>query len=207
MPFEVELRGPLTTKELNNLLTFLETNGQKIKESDEFVLFFPENSSLNIEKDQLRIKKNDYEEKIVFKDHFGSETEVMLKKDELKNIIKLFSLLNFNLVTLAPARRWDFVYKGITFSLKTNCIIGPHFEAELITELKEKINEVKEKITKVILDLNLNLWSNEEYSKHKKECWKNIQPIELNNIYSLLLKGTIDSAGLIDYVIHQSKTQ
>lgn len=207
MSFEVELRGPLTTKELSDLLTFLETNGQKIKESDEFVLFFPENPLLNIKKDQLRLKKNDYEEKIVFKDHLGSETEVMLKKDELKNIIQLFSLLQFNQVTLAPARRWDFIYKGITFSLKTNCIIGPHFEAEQITDFKEKINEVKEKITRVILDLKLNIWSDEEYSKHKKECWKNIQPIELNQILSLLLNGTINSTCLIDYVIHQSKTQ
>ena len=207
MSFEVELRGPLTTIELSNLLTFLETNGQKIKESEEFVLFFPENSLLNIKKDQLRLKKNDYEEKIIFKDHFGSETEVMLKKGELKNIINLFSLLHFNQVTLAPARRWDFVYNEITFSLKTNCIIGPHFEAEQITKLKENINEVKEKITKAIFGLNLKVWSDEEYSKHKKERWKSIKPINLKQIHSLLLKGTIDSASLVDYVIHQSKTQ
>ncbi len=73
---EVGLRGPLNNENFKKLKGFLDKNARKTGEDDEVVIFFGENKKLNIRPDAIRIKKDNQNGRLVFKNgRLGEEDE------------------------------------------------------------------------------------------------------------------------------------
>ncbi len=197
MKMEVEVRGPLTNKEYNTLCDFLSTNGSEIYTNSEVVLFLQENKKLGIKKDIFRLKKKGKKEILQFKNRFGEEIEIELEKGGIEKMLKLLNVLGFEKVSIAPAFRRDFLYKGVKFSLKSKCIIGPHYEAEIIVSDKDRIQIAKEKLMKTINELKLKAWNENEYLEHKARAWKNIKPINIEKILKVGLNEVLGSYNFV----------
>jgi len=172
---EVELRGPLSYKNLKFLSTTLKKEGKFLGRKKQMVIFFQENKILNLPKDSLRIIKDQNSEKVCFKlkSKFGAnqEFEFLLKRGEYKKATVFFQSIGFVNYTVSPALRKDFLYKGATFSLKWECIIGPHFEAEKIVNNKNEIKKAEKRLSILISELGLKAWTKKEYLKHKDYYW------------------------------------
>ena len=91
----------------------------------------------------------------------------------------------------------------LLFSLKKNCIIGPHFEAEIMVNSAKDIPKAIIKILNIIRQLKLRSWKNEEYSIHKKKCWSKIRKLTLPELLPLFGKSTVDSTELISHIVEK----
>lgn len=172
---EVEIRGPLSNKQFKSLSRSLKKDGRFLDRYNQLVIFFQQNIILNIAKDALRIKKDESGEKVCFKKQTrsdsSSELEFYLKNGEYKKAIKFFQLIGFDKYSLAPAARWEFLYRGVRVSLKNKCIIGPHYEMEVMVGERWEADKTKKRLLVLARKLGLKVWAPEEYSRHKSSCW------------------------------------
>jgi len=212
MTFNVEIRGPLTKKEYKILKKELWTHGKEIYYSDEFVIFFPENRNLKLKKNQLRIKVNNFGATIYLKDSRRGNVELILSKrlSETggKTALRILGFLGpYFDVSVAPAKRFDYSYNGAMISIKTYCIIGPHFEIDKKVETKREINQAKQNLLEIAHVLNLRVWTDKEYKEHVENSWKNIRRLELSEVEKIYQQETIDAAKLLKRIVRQRKTK
>ena len=175
MRTEVEIRGPLTEREYQRLLKFLKKNGQLLKEGEQMVVFF------EMRRHVMNLKKDHKREKIVLK--LGEwqkgnreEIEVVLRKGQFGNALKLFKGLGYKKGYRIPAFRQDFLYQGIQISLKTKAVIGTHYEMETLSVGQKGVGEKKRNLLAVARSLKLKVWSEAEYRRIAHERWEAHHP-------------------------------
>lgn len=171
MRTEVEIRGPLTEKEYQRLQKFLERKGKLIKAGDQMVIFF------HMAEHAMNLKKDHKLEKIVLK--IGQwqkgnreEIEVLLRKGQFGNALKLLKGLGYNKGYRIPAFRQDFLYRGIQISLKTKAVIGTHYEMETLAAGQREATGKKKSLLAVAKSLRLKVWSEAEYRRIAHERWE-----------------------------------
>lgn len=77
---------------------------------------------------------------------------------------------------IALAWREDFQYQGIQISLKTRCIIGPHWEMESTVTNKHQTTQLKQELLKLAKQLGLKVWTEQEYRQHTHAKWQAHHP-------------------------------
>jgi len=188
---EVEIRGPLNEEEFTNAINFFETNAKKTKEYEEIALFFNENKLLNLPGDTVRVKVKEKSSKLTFKTgKLGreNEIEIEIKKEQVGELLKILGNLGFKTVSMAPSLRRDYLFDSVTISLKEKCIIGKHFEMEILVDKKEDVEKAQQKLMKLSKKLNFNSWSESEYNEHKDKCWKNEKPKKIAEVNDFIDK-------------------
>lgn len=166
---EHEKRGPLSDLQLNSLILFLTNYGELTNDYSEKVIFFDtkdflsigdfENGSarLSIKSDQkgtfLRIKEGNPSDTI------RSEYSVKLENEDSQNLIYILSRLGLTHGFFRPTTRKDFVWGNLIISIKTNCVMGNHFELELI----DSSLDFESSIENLIKEVPLKFWTIKEY--------------------------------------------
>lgn len=176
--FEVEVRGPLTQEEYVRFDEFLEKNGKKVRDFDEFAVFYHSGSKHNFPIGALRIKKDDKVEKIVFKifdvgaQEVNKELEIKLQPGEYKKMIQLIHHLGITHGDVAPCYRKDFEYNGMVISIKDKHMLGPHFEAEIIVKDEKDVEKVQVGLRDFIRKMGFRLWEGNDYTIHRDKVLK-----------------------------------
>ncbi len=175
MSTEVEIRGPLPKGEYKRIFSLLTKRGKLTKTSWQKVIFF------HVRKDNLSLKKDHDQEKIVLK--YGDwqkgnrkEVEVHLQKGQFEKALTVFKWLGLNKGRVAPALRQDFSYRGIQISLKTRCVIGPHYEMETNVSSLRQISITQKKLVRLAQSLGLKVWTELEYRQHTHARWEAHHP-------------------------------
>ena len=166
---EFEKRGPLGSEQLTKLADFLKGNATLIKEESEKVVFFDtkkfpaigdfKNGSARIslkcdnKGNFIRIKEGNPSNEM------RSEYSVELRRNDIENLVYILSRLGLTNGFYRPTERTDFKYKNLIITIKTNCVMGDHFEIELIDSTAHFEDEIKELLNNV----PLTFWTTEEY--------------------------------------------
>lgn len=173
---EVEIRGPLTERQYQKLRSFLRKRGKLLAARDQQVIFF------HYHKHNLSLKKDHEKEKIVIKlgkdwqKESRQETEVHLEKGQFANALTLLKHLGFTKGYCAPAWREDYLYRRTQISLKTKCVIGPHYEMEKTVTSSAAASALKKRLMALAKELELKVWSEKEYRRHTHQMWQAHHP-------------------------------
>jgi predicted adenylyl cyclase CyaB len=185
---EVEMRGALEDDSFSKLKAFLEKNAKKQGEDNELVMFIGKNDTLNLKGDSLRIKKKGDRAKLVFKGGTigeEEEIEVRINPEDILGLLGLLNKFGFEHISFAPSFRADYVFDEIRVSLKNRCIIGPHFEMEILVDSEKDVESAKEKIKKLLARFKLKDWSVEDYKNYKDMKWRSIKPKKISDLKSI----------------------
>jgi len=208
MPFTVEIRGPLTNKEYKRLILGLKMHGTETYYSDEFDIIFPENPKLHLKKDQLSIKRNNFGATLYLKGGSRGTSELKLSGEAGARLLQMFRFFGlYQRVSISPARKVEYKYKGALFTVKTNCVIGQHYEIKNTLGEKENKEKAKKTLLGIAQLLNLRVWTDKQFKAHKKKSWKNIASLELLDVEKLIAQKTIDSSKLKKRIIDNRKTK
>ncbi len=166
---EIEKRGPLSSNQLDRLTIFLEKEGVLVKQESEKVIFFetknfPSIGDFKSGLARISLKSDKKESYIRIKEGNPSATtrseySVRLNTDDISNMIYILSRLGLTHGFYRPTNRKDYQYANLTISIKTNCVMGDHFEIEL-----NDVNlDLEEEIQNLLHRIELNFWTTEEY--------------------------------------------
>ena len=166
---EIKHRGYLTKKQLAQTIKYLKKNGKLIKaEYEETVYFdtsiFPQIgdfatgfSRVSLKSDQkgavFRIKDGDPS------DPKRNEISVAIKKKYCQNLIYILCHLGLKYGYYRPAYRQVFTLNIVIISIKTESVMGDHFEIEL----KRGVSITDTTITLLLKKFNLHFWSKVKY--------------------------------------------
>ena len=171
---EIELRGPLSKKEFNNLKSFLDKNAEFLDKKERLGLIYYPNeipddlTTLKDDPIELRIRITNKQPELMLKHGNWAasgaerkEIQIPLTQDKIQDAIDFLLILGWKHVIAHPTISYNYKYKEIEFSLR-NSKNFYYYEAEIMAESNE-INLVKEKIKKVCKELNLKEYSKEEF--------------------------------------------
>ena len=168
---EVEIRGPLTRNEFETLNVFLSKNAVFKKRKERVLIDY----SLGMEdrtKD-IRIRETNGIPEIIIKlgswGNSESREEISLstEKNKFDTLVKIFGELGFTNGVLCVRNSLVYDFKGIEFALVEIPNHSYHFEAEIIAE-PENASDAHTKIKKVCEELDLKLFSREEFFTYVK---------------------------------------
>lgn len=173
---EIEKRGFLTEAEYNNLLDFLEKNGQNLGADDKDVIYYIYPDKLlklvkNISKGNTKIslKTNKIGEGSVF-----PETEVFFAKDDFDKLkIILDRIVQPEKVMEGIQKRRNFKYKDCELAVKWSKEWGFHFELELVVDSEAHIQVAENKLDEIAKELNIKIMTEQELKDFTKKAEKN----------------------------------
>ncbi len=178
---EVEQRGPLTKKQFLALNAYLRKKA-KFKGFKERILIdystFIASEGIKNRKRDIRLRTTNGIPEIMIKlGRWGGsenrkELSLIAQKGEFDKLVQIFGALGLTKGALVITKTNVYMYKGIDFAVVDVCGKKYIFEAELMVKSSKKINQAKEKIDKVIGDLGLRIYSNEEFYQYIEDLNK-----------------------------------
>lgn len=186
---EVEIRGPLNKEEFFKLKNFLQKNGNYIKETDRFSLIYfrdyiPKDlSEIKDEKVDLRLRITNKKAELVMKygSFGGSDTRkefsFLFPLEKFTEMTEFLTYLGWKLGVINATKTFVYNYKDIEFALVEIKGFGYYYEAEILIEENEDINNARRKIIDVCKEMNLREFTNEEFNN---QCNKINNTKELN---------------------------
>ena len=199
---EIEIRGPLTKEEFDNLVKLFENKGKKTSKKDRVLIdysTFLEGGVENRRKDiRLRVT-NGIPEIIVKIGEWGGseqrkELSVFTKPGEFDTLVEIFGELGFRKGMLCVRKSTVYEYKNIEFALVEVPGHSYYYEAEKMTNDKESADEIIKEIKNVCRDLNLDIFAKKQFfeyiDKLNKEAneifdYKSFTPNHFKNRFNL----------------------
>lgn len=166
---EVEIRGPLTKSEFDELNTFLAEKGI-FKEKKERVLIDYSSGMENRTKD-IRIRETNGVPEIILKlgSWGGTESreEISIKTEsgKFESLVKVFGELGYEKGVLCVRNSMVYDYKGIEFALVEVPNHSFFFEAEIVST-PEGAEEAEKSIKQVCDELNLKVFSKDDFFEY-----------------------------------------
>lgn len=163
---EVEIRGPLSKKEFEDLIGLFEAEGKKMTERDRILIdysTFLEGGIENRQKDiRLRVT-NGIPEIIVKIGGWGGvdwrrELSVFTKPGEFDTLVEIFAALGFCKGMLCVRKSKVYEYKGVEFALVEVPGHSYYYEAEKMISDKEDINRITDEIIDMCKNLGLSVF-------------------------------------------------
>ena len=183
---EIKYRGPLTKIQKKHLSEYLKNKGQLVESVLEKVVFFDTSifpaigdfatgfSRLSLRiirsKATLRIKKGNPS------DHKRNEVALSIKKNQVPKLVYILNSLGLKNGFYRPAFRRSFFIDNFIVSIKTKCVMGDHFEIELLKGSAIKNHP----ITLLMKKFSLYFWSRDEYQKRIYQKMKKFPAV---NVY------------------------
>jgi len=202
LSYRIEKRGPLKLVNKKKLLKELNNNGKlmgKYKQLSTFIEF--ENPylgevestkaslSINIIRDLLSDEINCNLKAKTGKMESSLRQEVVIPFNikDLNQIIGLLSI--FNITTGCPRYyyREEYSYKGFNFTIKSQGLAPDHFEIK--TNIETRLipsNQIEVEIRSIIRDLNLRIYTEEEFKNIMLKTYKENPPVKLTSINYIL---------------------
>lgn len=177
---EVEIRGPLTKNEFTVLTDFF-SKGAVFKGKKERVLIDYSFGMQERNKD-IRIRETNGIPEIIIKlgSWGGSESReeisISAEKNKFDTLVKIFGELGFTKGILCFRNIFVYSFKGIEFALVEIPNHSYLFEAEIVEEA-EKVFDAEKIIRKVCDELNLTLFSHEDFFKYVEKLNKEANKI------------------------------
>ncbi len=169
---EVEVRGPLSRKEYQDLQKVLLVEGELLSEKKrmliDYSVFIPKQGIRNRDLDiRLRIT-NDESEVVIKKGAWKAsdsreEVVVKLQKGEFGNMVKAYAALGYKKGVIAKNEYKIYKYKDIEFKLVYVPEFEYFFEAEIGCQENEDTKNAREVIGQICNELNLKYYSDEEW--------------------------------------------
>ena len=174
MTIEVEVRSFIIKEKYDDLLKFFKRNAEFVKEDYQETYYFDSDAD-------LRIQKNNFFSKIWLKkgkihDDFREEIEIKFKRDDFKNLERLFLELGFNVEIKWFRKRYHFKWGGIDVMLDYTKGYGYIIELEKMSQGEDK-EEILKMLNKKLTSINVNPTPKEEFDKkykYYKENWKKL---------------------------------
>lgn len=183
---EVKYRGPLKPIQFQRLQTYLKQNGSILRKEFEEVYFmetsiFPQigdfetgfsRLSIKLEKDgmTLRMKAGNPS------NHKRKVKLVFIRKAECQNMIFILNSLGLTHGYYRPAFREEYQLDGFQVSVKSQCIMGNHFEIELPTTLSINNSQVQ----KFLIQNKLTIWEKDAYQNRINENIDKVPAVKLS---------------------------
>ncbi len=199
---EIELRGPLSKEEFNNLVNFFENNGKKTSEKDRILIDYSTFLEGGVEKRKKDIRlrvTNGIPEIIVKVGEWGGaeqrkELSAFTRPGEFDTLVEIFGELGFGKGMLCVRKSKVYEYKDIEFALVEVPRHSYYYEAEKMATGKENGDELIKEIENVCKELNLNIFDKKQFfeyiDKLNKESnevfdYKNYTPNYFKNRFNL----------------------
>lgn len=174
---EIELRGPLSKKQYSELISFFESNGQKIVEKERVLIDYSTFLKGGIKKRQKDIRlrvTNGIPEIIVKIGSWGGECEqrrelsILSKRGTFDTLVEIFAHLGYHKGILAIRKSHIYLYKNIEFALVEVPNHSFYFEAEKMINEKENADKIIIEIKKVCKNLGLTLFNQKQFFAYIK---------------------------------------
>lgn len=180
--YEVEIRGPLNKNEYDELNHFLKKNGKFIVEKNRIIIDYTATQGSqtirNREKD-IRLRCTNGIPEIIIKigNWGGSEQrkEISLLgiKGEFDKMVKIFAALGYTKGIICIRNILVYKYKQVEFSLVEVPNHSYFYEAEMMVN-KKGSSEAAKYIDKICKDLNLKIFSADDFYKYVDALNKNV---------------------------------
>lgn len=174
---EIEVRGPLTKDKFLELQKFLEKNGKFQHKSTRlsvcYTILRPEDKEVSSNLD-IRARITDDEPELVIKvgkwrgSDIRKEVAVQLKRGEFANLIAVCATLGYTEAIVSESLTFVYEYQGVEFSLVNKSDHSYFFEAEVLVENDENKDLVQKLIQDVCHQLNLSLFTDEQFFDYIK---------------------------------------
>ncbi|MFA4975365.1 MAG: hypothetical protein WC839_01970 [Candidatus Paceibacterota bacterium] len=171
---EIEIRGPLSKEEFDNLVKFFENKGEKILEKNRVLIdysTFLEGGVENRKKDiRLRVT-NGVPEIVVKVGEWGGaeqrkELSAFTKPGEFDTLVEIFGELGFGQGMLCVRKSKVYQYKDIEFALVEVPGHSYYYEAEKMANNKEDGDELIKEIKNVCKELGLNIFDKKQFFEY-----------------------------------------
>ena len=162
--YEIELRGPLSLRQKNKLLKFLNKFGRKIKEYKRIQWCFKDSWEKNLD---LRVKVTNNDVKLSLKlgnpsKPHRKEISLHLRKNDLKKAFDFVKHLGYRKGFKAWRNADIFEYKQIEWAIVEVPDHSYYFEAEKLVRNKKEGQMAEDEIKKVAYELGLKVFSPKE---------------------------------------------
>ncbi len=199
---EIEIRGPLSKKEFDNLVKFFEKKGTKTSEKDRVLIDYSTFLEGGVEKRKKDIRlrvTNGIPEIIVKVGEWGGteqrkELSAFTKPGEFDTLVEIFGELGFVKGMLCVRKSKVYEYKKVEFALVEVPGHSYYYEAEKMANNKENGGELIKEIENVCKELKLNIFNKKQFfeyiDKLNKETneifdYKNYTPNYFKNRFNL----------------------
>lgn len=170
---EVEVRGPLTKEQRDQLVEIFEREGKREKTKNRVLIDYSERIEEGKEREKdIRIRStNGVPEIIVKLGNWGGsearkELSVTTAPASFDTLASLFAALGYVRGVLCVRRTEVFVYKDIEFALVEVPGHSFHFEAEKMAHEGEDAHMLLAEIEAVCVSLGLTVYSKEEFFEY-----------------------------------------
>jgi len=199
---EIEIRGPLSKKEFDNLVKFFKTKGKKTSDKNRILIdysTFLKGGVKNRNKD-IRLRVTNGVPEIIVKlgkwgdDEHRKELSTFTKPGEFDILVEIFGELGLNKGMLCVRKSKVYEYKNIEFSLVEVPGHSYYYEAEKMAHEEEATDEIIKEIKNVCKKLKLKIFDKKQFfeyiDKLNKEAneifdYKNYTPNYFKNKFDL----------------------
>ena len=181
---EAQYRGPLTDAQTKALIKHLKTRGELLYADPEKAVFFDTSvfpligdfvtgfSRLSIKADgtgtHLRLKEGNPS------DVKRKAYTIKIEKKDCASLIYILNRLGLQYGYYRPAFRYDFRVDGVLISIKTQCVMGNHFEFSVPDDFRRhpSLLQLKKKF-------KLSFWSKRAYRTRITAFMKKFPPVNV----------------------------
>ena len=171
---EVELKVIISEEKYKELLEFFNKEGEFVKKDYQETYYFEGD-------EDLRIQKNDYFGKIVWKsgkihDHHREEIEVKFDKEDFEKMEKLFGFIGYLVEIKWFRNRHEFKWKDIDITVDNTKGYAHIIELEKMSTEENKLKTeelLKERLKELGLELTLREYFDTKFNYYK-ENWKKL---------------------------------
>jgi predicted adenylyl cyclase CyaB len=168
---EIEIRGPLTKKKLDDLIVFFEKEGEKITEKNRVLIDYSTFLEGGIEdrKKDIRLRvTNGIPEIIVKLGGWGEaehrkELSVLTGRGDFDTLVEIFAALGFTKGMLCERKTMVYQYVGIEFALVEVPGHSYYYEAEKMADEKEDSAIITEEIIAMCKKLGLEVFDKKSF--------------------------------------------
>ncbi len=168
---EIEIRGPLSKEEYDNLIKLFENDGKKLSEKERVLIDYSTFLEGGVEdrKKDIRLRVTNGIPEIIVKvgewggDEKRKELSVLGKPGEFDVLVEIFGELGFGKGMLCERKSKVYEYKGIEFALVTVPNHSFYYEAERMVNKQEDTEKITEEIKNTCKDLNLSLFDKQQF--------------------------------------------
>jgi predicted adenylyl cyclase CyaB len=171
---EIEIRGPLLKKKLEELIRLFKKKGKKIAEKNRILIDYSTflKGEVKDREQDIRLRVTNGVPEIVVKIGKWSgvdqrrELSVLAKPGDFDTLVEIFAALGFKKGMLCVRKSKVYEYKGIEFALVEVPGHSYYYEAEKLANKKENFNSITKEIKSVCTDLGLKIFNPKQFFQY-----------------------------------------
>ena len=198
---EIEIRGPLSKGEFENLVKFFDSSGKKKSEKDRELIGYSTFLEGGVEhrKKDIRLRVTNGIPEIILKigewggNEQRKELSVFTKQGDFDTLVEIFGELGFGKGMLCVRKSKVYEYKDIEFALVEVPGHSYYYEAEKMASGNENGDELVKGIENVCKELSLDIFDKKQFFEYVEKLNKESNEIfDYKNYTSNYFKNRFD---------------